>query len=73
MQLIIDDQPWPGMHLTDPVSDWQGYSYLACDCSASPGPPMDVFAGVLLNTLFERKERHAAKAVARSAETPQIR
>ena len=32
-----------------------------------------VFAGVLLNTLFDRNERQAAKAVARSAETPQIR
>ena len=32
-----------------------------------------VFAGVLLNAVFDRQDRQAAKAVARAAETPQIR
>ena len=48
LQLTVDDKPWPGIHLTDPVGNWQGYTSLVCDCSVDPGPPLDVFVGLLL-------------------------
>ncbi len=46
--LSIDASPWPGLHLSDPVPDWSGYTALTIDLTLDAGAPIDLFAGLLL-------------------------
>ena len=48
IELTINDSSWPGLHISEPVSNWENCETLKAEVTLDAGPPIDLFTGLLL-------------------------